>query len=189
MGYRLSQAARQREDLIRAMGKVDSSRRVLDATAGLGRDSLVLAASGFQVLACERHPLLFSLLQEALHHLCKNHPEGVAGPANLPERIELHNRDAADLAMNGTEDFDVAIFDPMFPERTKSAGVRQELRVLQSLLGTDPDQDAPRVLATLLDRVSGKVIVKRPLHAPALEGSRPSYTQRGRAVRFDVYLP
>jgi 16S rRNA (guanine1516-N2)-methyltransferase len=184
MGYRLLQATRQREDLIRAIGRVDSSCRVLDATAGLGRDSLVMAASGFRVLALERHPLLFSLLQEALRDL------GTApGFVALSERVELLNLDTENFLRNCSEVFDVAIFDPMFPERTKNAGVRQELRVLQCLLGDDPDRDAPQVLTALRSHVRGKVIVKRPLHAPALEGSRPAYARRGRTVRFDVYLP
>lgn len=184
MGFRLSQASRQREDLIRAIGRVDASRRVLDATAGLGRDSLVLAASGFRVLALERHPLLFALLQEALQDLGT-----VPGFAGLSQRVELQNQNTEDFLNTISEDMDIAIFDPMFPERTKKAGVRQELRVLQCLLGDDPDRDAPQVLTALRSRVRGKVIVKRPLHAPALEGSRPAYARRGRTVRFDVYLP
>ena len=43
--------------LARAIGGRRGAR-VIDATAGLGRDTFELAALGYHVLACERHPVL-----------------------------------------------------------------------------------------------------------------------------------
>ena len=38
----------------------------VDATAGLGEDSLLLAAAGFQVILCERNPVVYELLRDAV---------------------------------------------------------------------------------------------------------------------------
>jgi 16S rRNA (guanine1516-N2)-methyltransferase len=74
----------------------------------------------------------------------------------------------------------------MFPERTKSAKVKQELRLLQLLdQKTAAPEEMLRLALTL--RVK-KVVVKRPLKGPQLLELPPSYTIKGKAVRFDVYV-
>ena len=40
--------------------------RAVDATAGLGEDSLLLAAAGFEVTLCEADPVIAVLLEDAL---------------------------------------------------------------------------------------------------------------------------
>jgi 16S rRNA (guanine1516-N2)-methyltransferase len=40
--------------------------KVLDLTAGLGRDSFVLASLGASLLMLERHPIVFALLEDGL---------------------------------------------------------------------------------------------------------------------------
>src|SRR5690606_39273513 len=53
-----------RDGLWRAIG-VGRVRSVVDATAGLGRDSVALAALGLDVVAIERAPLLVALWEDA----------------------------------------------------------------------------------------------------------------------------
>ena len=64
---RLRQGALQRELLVKAarVKGVDAPTAV-DATAGLGEDSLLLAAAGFEVTLCECDPVIAALLQDAL---------------------------------------------------------------------------------------------------------------------------
>jgi hypothetical protein len=86
-----------REPLIRAVkGKGQrSSNRVLDATAGLGRDGVVLAANGLEVVMVERNPLLFVLLRDGIDHACHNtaRPDLMA----LAARVTVLNGDAVDV--------------------------------------------------------------------------------------------
>jgi 16S rRNA (guanine1516-N2)-methyltransferase len=100
--------------------------RVLDATAGLGRDSFVLADLGCQVLMSERARSSGDpWLQEA------------------SGRMSLWEGEARDLPANRLSDIDVVYLDPMFPERGKSAAVKKEMALFQSLLegsGRDADQ-------------------------------------------------
>jgi 16S rRNA (guanine1516-N2)-methyltransferase len=81
---------------------------------------------------------------------------------------------------------DVVYLDPMFPHRQKSALVKKEMRVFQSLVGADLDADAllPAALA-----VAGKrVVVKRPDYAGFLNDLAPSMSIETKSNRFDVYV-
>ena len=81
---------------------------------------------------------------------------------------------------------DVVYLDPMFPHRQKSALVKKEMRVFQSLVGADLDADAllPAALA-----VAGKrVVVKRPDYAGFLNDMPPSMSIETPSKRFDVYI-
>lgn len=183
-GYRLAHAAQSREELARALGQLPRGARILDASGGMGRDSLVLAARGFQVTVLERHPVLAALLADALRRARTHEPL-----RPTLERIELVHADARSWLEHRETDFDAAVFDPMFPARAKDAAVKKEMRVLQQLLGPDADPDAPLTLDCLRRHVRRRVVVKRPLHAPTLGSQAPAYALRGRSTRFDAYLP
>ena len=82
-------------------------------------------------------------------------------------------------------DIDVIYFDPMFPEKTKSALPRQEMVFFKALVGTD--EDGSEVLkATLKLKKIKRVVVKRPLKAPVL-GLKPTGEIKGKLIRFDIY--
>ncbi len=61
-GLRRRVAAGRDQPLARAIGISQGRLRVVDATAGFGRDAFVLAALGCQVRALEREPILAALL-------------------------------------------------------------------------------------------------------------------------------
>ena len=69
--------------------------RVLDATAGLGRDSFVLADLGCQVLMCEREPLIAALLRSGLD---RARSSGDPWLQAVVARMDLHEGDALDIA-------------------------------------------------------------------------------------------
>ncbi|MCL2458507.1 MAG: class I SAM-dependent methyltransferase [Desulfobulbus sp.] len=154
---------------------------VIDATAGLGRDGFLLAAAGCRVQMIELHPVVAALLADGLER-ARNSP-ALAATAG---RIELTVGDAREHLPRLPEPPDVVFLDPMFPERTKAALVGQELRLLRLLdqKNSDPEELLPVALAVS----ARKVVVKRPLKAAALAALAPSYTRRGKAVRFDVYV-
>ena len=160
------------------LGKVPDPK-VLDATAGLGRDAFVLAALGARVTLCERHPTIAALLADARLRALAD-----PGTAAAAARTEIVCADARNLLppADGTR-FDVIYLDPMYPERNKALA-KKELQLLRELTGGDPDADELLALANARRRV----VVKRPKSAPALAGREPSLSLTGTQARFDVYL-
>ena len=161
--------------------------RVVDATAGLGRDAFVLAGLGAEVLMLERVPAIAVLLEDALARAGRD-PE----VAEIAARMRLCRVDAGDpralLAAVSEARFapQVIHLDPMFPHRDKSALVKKEMRVFRELAGDD--DDAPRLLEAALDVATHRVAVKRPRKAPPIAGPRPAHALEARTSRYDLYV-
>ena len=65
----------------------------------------------------------------------------------------------------------------------------KEMQLLQRLLGPDAPRDTIDLIETALATARRRVILKRPVHAPHVEGVRtPDLEVPGRAARYDVYL-
>ena len=182
---RRRQQSPHRELVVQAarLRRAGESPLVVDATAGLGRDGFLLAAAGFRVVLCERNPVVAALRRDGLARAAL-----LPRTAAIAARIRLIAADFADALEQLPERPAVIYLDPMFPPRSKSAKVKQELQLLQLLEGTgNGESDAARLLQTALAAGPRKVVVKRPLKGPALAGPAPSHVLRGKAVRFDVY--
>ncbi|MGO2403831.1 MAG: class I SAM-dependent methyltransferase, partial [Vibrio litoralis] len=79
--------------------------------------------------------------------------------------------------------------DPMYPHpenKKKSALVKKEMRVFQSLVGADNDADD--LLEPALQLATKRVVVKRPDYAPWLNQHKPSMAIETKKNRFDVYV-
>ncbi len=154
---------------------------IIDATAGLGRDGFLLAAAGCRVRMFEHNPIVAALLYDGLERAARS-----PHTATIAKRIHLVIGNTLKHLLELDEQPDVIYLDPMFPERSKSAKVKQDLQLLQLL---DNKNDAPEqlLLAALAVRPK-KVVVKRPLKGPLLLGVPPTYMLKGKAVRFDVYV-
>ncbi len=167
----------------RAVGCRGSIRpRVLDATAGLGRDAFVLASLGCDVTLVERQPIIAALLADGLERA------RLAGGevAEITARMTLVSGDAIELLADWPGDIPQVIhLDPMFPQRDKSALVKKEMRLFKPLAGSD--EDAPQLLAAALQLASHRVVVKRPRKAPELAGRPPSSALSGQSSRYDIY--
>ncbi|MFM7272533.1 MAG: class I SAM-dependent methyltransferase, partial [Gammaproteobacteria bacterium] len=182
--HRLRGIGPRREDIARAVGlPATRTLHVLDATAGWGGDSVVLAALGCEITMIERSPVLFALLADGLARLLRNEAPLAAA---LHARMRLLGGDARALlrAWEG-EAPDVVLLDPMYPERGASAAARKEMALLQELLGGDADAD--ELLEPALALARHRVVVKRPRAASPLAGRAPSHRIEGRSTRFDVY--
>ncbi|MFA7297040.1 MAG: class I SAM-dependent methyltransferase [Dehalococcoidia bacterium] len=183
-GHRRAMPLRQ-EALVRAVGFRGAPIEVVDATAGLGRDAMVLAVVGCRVVAVERHPITHALLADGLARAARD-PE--LAPV-IEERLKLLHADAADYQASRAAPPDVVYLDPMFPERTGSAVAKKELRLLGLLAAATEDADA--LFAAALRSGASRIVVKRPRLAPPLEApGGPPVTTRllGRSSRFDVYV-
>lgn len=159
---------------------------IVDATAGLGRDSFVLASLGAHVLLIERVGPIAALLQDGLERA--RHAGGEV--AHIVERMQLRYGDAAsalaDMVTASAFAPEVIHLDPMFPHRDKSALVKKEMRLFRTLAGSD--DDAPRLLEAALDVATYRVAVKRPKGAPPIAGPAPSHTLLEKNSRYDLYI-
>ncbi|MDO9623560.1 MAG: class I SAM-dependent methyltransferase [Pseudomonas sp.] len=155
--------------------------RVLDATAGLGRDGFVLASLGCNVTLIERQPLIAALLEDGLARAAVDRD---VGP--IVAQMRLLTGNAIELMSNWQgEPPQVIYLDPMFPHRDKSALVKKEMRLFRPFVGDD--LDAPALLAAALALASHRVVVKRPRKAPVIDGSKPGYALEGKSSRYDIY--
>lgn len=158
-----------------------------DATAGLGEDSLLLAAAGFTVTLYESDPVIAALLADSL-------ARAAADPrlSDAVARMRAHEGDSI-AALHGLAEAsgdarpDVVYLDPMFPERRKSAAVGKKFQLLHEL--ERPCANPEELLEAALAARPRKVVVKRPVKGPYLADVKPSYSLAGKAVRFDVMVP
>lgn len=156
--------------------------RVFDATAGLGEDSLLLAAAGFSVTMCESDPVIAALLADGLRRVVDDPVlSGIVGHMSLVEG------DSVEILPSLVEAPDVVYLDPMFPARTKSAAVKKKFQLLHRL--ESPCADEASLMGAALAARPRKIVVKRPIKAPVLAGVRPSHSISGKAVRYDVIVP
>lgn len=171
------------QSIAKAVGlKSGANPTVVDATAGLGRDAFVLASLGCQVTMLERHPVVAALLADGLQRAQQDAEIGEW----MRDRMSLRAGSALENLQQLGFTPDVVYLDPMFPHRQKSALVKKEMRVFQSLVGADLDADAllPAALA-----VAGKrVVVKRPDYAGYLNEMKPGMSIETKSNRFDVYV-
>lgn len=173
----------------------------IDATAGLGQDSFLLAAAGFSVYMFEQDPIIAALLEDALDR-AKSDPV----LANFVERMHLFAEDSIsalqrlgtslsrDEQMPQTSDSqpyltvkpDVIYLDPMFPERTKSAAVKKKFQLLHHL--EHPCENEEELLGAAMNIQPRKIVVKRMAKGPFLAGKKPSYSIKGKSIRYDCYV-
>lgn len=168
-----------REMLLKAIGGRRPGLSVLDATAGLGRDSLLMASYGAEVTLCERHPIVAALLKDGLARAQDDSEVG-----EMASRMRLLEGAWPSVTSEG-KTFDLIYLDPMFPESKKSAQVKKAMQIFHDLVGADDDSDG--LLAAALDQARHRVVVKRPAKAPWLAETPPQFAVTGKALRFDVY--
>lgn len=205
---RVVSAGRKSELLLQAV-KITSDSHVIDATAGFGHDSLILASTGAQVIMLEQQPLMALLLLVEQQRM-----SGLANWQKLMSRLHIINTDALgyfatiDFARfnytvkaDNEQAFNVIYLDPMFPEDSyqdsktgKGAKVGKHMQALHQLALPPTLDEEQQLLQSALAIVSqngqkqGRVIVKRPQFAPLLAHLEPSESWSNEAVRFDGYF-
>jgi 16S rRNA (guanine1516-N2)-methyltransferase len=168
--------------IAKAVGIAQGVRpRVLDATAGLGKDAFVLASLGCEMSLIERQPLIGALLEDGLARAAEDFDV-----APIVARMKLLKGNSIEVMRNWEgEPPQVIYLDPMFPHREKTALVKKEMRLFRPLVGDDPD--APALLEAALALATHRVVVKRPRKAPCIEGPKPSHALDGKSSRYDIY--
>jgi 16S rRNA (guanine1516-N2)-methyltransferase len=158
---------------------------VMDVTAGLGKDSFVLATLGCEVQLVERSPIIHSLLDDGLKR-AQIHFDIM----DIVQRMQLIGSDSIDFLQRATTKPQVVYVDPMFPHSSKSASVKKEMSLFREVVGNDVD--ASELLAVALETAESRVVVKRPRKADRIKVAgladlKPSYVLEGKSSRYDIY--
>lgn len=178
----------KRQGLGKAVGLDKAARiSVLDATAGLGRDALVLASQGCEVTLMERSPLVHALLDDGLARARRDGPAELQPVLDRMTLVAGESRERfAAIARGELPQPDVIYLDPMFPPRSKSASVKKDIALLHTLLGSE--EDFASLLAAALGCAKHRVVVKRPGNKLDSNLPQPAFTVPGKSAHFEVYV-
>lgn len=156
-------------------------QKIIDATAGFGEDSLILAAAGFDVDLYEFDDIIALLLEDGLDR-AKNIPE----LAPIVARMHFHHADSIQAMQNLDYLPDSILLDPMFPSRNKSAMIKKKFQLLQKI--ESPCSVEEELLNAAIAANPKRIIIKRPLKGPFLADKKPNYSLEGKAIRYDCFV-
>lgn len=181
MMHRVTNGRLQHEMLVKAASSEKEGRKAIDATAGMGEDAFLLAAQGYEVTLYEQNPVVAALLKDAIRRAKKNQIlKDIAG------RMKVVEADSVESMSKLLDPVDVIYLDPMFPARQKSSLINKKLQLIQKL--EPPCSEETDLFDAALKVCPSRIIVKRPLKSECLAGREPSYTLKGKAIRYDCYV-
>ena len=182
VAHRLRFGGGRGQALAKAMGlRAGKTPMIIDATAGLGRDSFLLASLGAKVIMIERSEKIHGLLAQGMKRAFKQGGEF----REIIDRMTLLRGDAKDLLGGLTAE--AILIDPMHPPRNKSALVKRELRQVREIVGTD--DDAADLVRIALKHAGNRVVLKWPAKADPILGIQAcSHQIIGKSTRYDVFM-
>lgn len=167
-------------DLIRAVqGRSKSLVKILDMTAGLGQDSLTLAAQGYHVTAIEKNPYIFIMFKQQLLRA------KYIGLDSVSDNVKLYFGDSSKIDIP-KKIFDVIYLDPMFPVCNKNTKPKKAMQLLQMLISYNPIKDSLLLRNAKLLHCK-KIIVKRHRIGCYLANQKPTSQIVSKSIRFDIY--
>lgn len=180
---RAKQSNLNRELIVKAakIKKQSDNLSVIDATAGLGEDSFLLAAAGFDVTMYEYNPVIAALLRDAMQRA-----EKIPELNTIVSKMTLIEQDSISAFEDLSYRPNVILLDPMFPERQKSSLVKKKFQLFQQL--ECPCSDEKELLQAALAVKPDKIIIKRPSKGASLAGKKPSYSVCGKTIRYDCIV-
>ena len=171
-------------DLAKAIGiKGNFKPKILDATAGLGRDSFILASLGCEIVMLERNKLIYFLLRNAL-----DRSKNITAISSAIQRMTLLNQDSITYLKEDDIDkkFDVIYVDPMFPKNKKTRLVKKDMQIFREIVGDD--LDSKTLFQNAIETNIKRIVVKRMLKDNYISNITPSFEIKGTVTRFDVYI-
>lgn len=178
---RLSDGRLSHEMLVKITKTSSENPLAVDATAGMGEDSILLAAAGYEVVMFERDAVIAALLRDALQRARRN-----PSLKEIVGRMRLIEGDSVELMSELARSPELIYLDPMFPERKKSGLINKKLQLIQKL--ESPCSGEKELLDAALAVKPAKIVIKRPLKGELLAGRKPSYSVKGKAIRYDVIV-
>ena len=180
--HRLKYGKGRGQNLAKAVGmKFNKNRNIIDATAGLGYDSFILASLGAKVTLIERSQKMHTLLQNGID-------EGILFGGEIEKivnRMELLFGDSKDILPKLTPE--VIMIDTMYKDRKKTALVKNNMRLVREIVG--PDSDYIDLLKVALNCAKNRVVLKQPRYAePIKEIRKCSHQILGKTIRYDIFM-
>ncbi len=190
-----------KSELIARAVKASPGLRVLDCTAGLGRDGFILAYLGCEVTMLERSVVMYTLIADALRRAAlipdlqkavKNTrliqcDAAVYLQCFLEDKLEAKPKNKLEDPSPQRErmPYDVLYLDPMFPSRNKTALAKGPMQYLQDLIGKD--DDAAGLLDCAMESGCSKIVIKRPAHSAWKPPIPPNHVLTSKTSRFEVF--
>ena len=180
--HRLKYGKGRGQNLAKAVGfKFNKNRTIIDATAGLGYDAFILASLGANVTLIERSEKLYDLLKAAISE-AKLYGGEISKIVN---RMNLLFGDSKDILPNIAPE--VILIDTMYKDRKKSALVKNDMRLVREVVGSDSDH--VELINVALNNASKRVVIKQPRYAETLDNIKGcSHQILGKTIRYDVYV-
>lgn len=180
--HRLKYGKGRGQNLAKAVGfKFNKNRTIIDATAGLGYDAFILASLGANVTLIERSEKIYDLLKTAISE-AKLHGGEISKIVN---RMNLLFGDSKDILPNIAPE--VILIDTMYKNRKKSALVKNDMRLVREVVGSDSDH--VELINVALNNASKRVVIKQPRYAETLDNIKGcSHQILGKTIRYDVYV-
>jgi 16S rRNA (guanine1516-N2)-methyltransferase len=180
--HRLKYGKGRGQNLAKAVGfKFNKNRTIIDATAGLGYDAFILASLGANVTLIERSEKIYDLLKAAISE-AKLYGGEISKIVN---RMNLLFGDSKDILPNIAPE--VILIDTMYKNRKKSALVKNDMRLVREVVGSDSDH--VELINVALNNASKRVVIKQPRYAETLDNIKGcSHQILGKTIRYDVYV-
>ena len=180
--HRLKYGKGRGQNLAKAVGmKSNKNRNIIDATAGLGYDSFILASLGANVTLIERSEKIYKLLQDGIS-------EGMLYGGEISKiigRMSLIYGDSKNILPQLSPE--VILIDTMYKDRKKSALVKNDMRLVREIVATDSDYT--ELIEVALKFALNRVVIKQPRHAePLKEIKACSHQILGKTIRYDVHM-
>ena len=180
--HRLKYGKGRGQNLAKAVGmKSNKNRNIIDATAGLGYDSFILASLGANVTLIERSEKIYKLLQDGIS-------EGMLYGGEISKiigRMSLIYGDSKNILPQLSPE--VILIDTMYKDRKKSALVKNDMRLVREIVGTDSDYT--ELIEVAFKFALNRVVIKQPRYAePLKEIKECSHQILGKTIRYDVHM-
>ena len=154
----------------------ESSKKILDCTAGLGHDAFILALLKQNVTVVEKNKGLCILFELALENLPQTPYFQEA-----KERITIINDDSASF-VDKLFDYDVIYIDPMFEDRG-NAGRSGMMSLISDYL-----DDFTDVSDVLIRSKFNRLVIKRQKQFKKSVNISPSFILHGKSINFHVFI-
>ncbi len=153
----------------------------IDATAGLGEDSLLLAYAGFNVTLIERDPIIAALLKDTVRRGTR-----VPGISEAAKRMTVIEDDSINVLSKLLDAPDLILLDPMFPAKKNSGLVKKKFQMIYLLERQSRDEN--ELFNAALSAHPRKIVIKRPAGGPCLGDMKPVYSLSGKTIRYDCIV-
>tara|TARA_B100001778_G_scaffold334417_1_gene345685 strand:+ start:2829 stop:3533 length:705 start_codon:yes stop_codon:yes gene_type:complete len=148
-----------------------SYKKIIDCTAGFGRDGFILSNMGYNVTMIENSPVVSILLNHAVK-------------TDNSKKIRFFHGNSYDFLANTQESFDYAYFDFMFQKtKTSSLGSKHD-ETLKKIAFFEKNIDDLISIAT--NKCGQRVVLKEAAHSN-MRLPKPNYCIKTKLLNYNIY--